>query len=102
MTEETIIKSPDLKEILKPFENKWVLLFSDETEVVSEKEIIDKKIVGNQNLNSSLKRKSPENFVERVHKRTVRQSLANADDSLTIFVPKPPTNSIFYAYPAGT
>jgi len=63
MTEETIIKSPDLKEILKPFENKWVPLFSDETEVVSEKEIIDKKIVGNQNLNSSLKRKSPERIV---------------------------------------
>ena len=35
MTEEIIIKAPDLKEILKPFENKWVALSPDETEVVS-------------------------------------------------------------------
>lgn len=35
MTEEIIIKAPYLKEILKPFENKWVALSPDETEVVS-------------------------------------------------------------------
>jgi len=35
MTEEIIIKAPDLKEILKPLENKCVALSPDETEVVS-------------------------------------------------------------------
>lgn len=35
MPEETIIKAPDLNKILRPFENKWVALSPDETEVVS-------------------------------------------------------------------
>ncbi len=35
MTEETIIKAPDLKGILKPFENKWVALSPDEQTVIS-------------------------------------------------------------------
>lgn len=35
MAKETIIKAPELNEILKPFENKWVALSSDEKEVIS-------------------------------------------------------------------
>ena len=35
MTQETTIKAPNLNEILKPFENKWVALSSDETKVLS-------------------------------------------------------------------
>ena len=35
MAQETTIKAPDLNVILKPFENKWVALSPDETQVVS-------------------------------------------------------------------
>ena len=35
MTKEKSIKAPHLNVILKPFENKWVALSPDETQVVS-------------------------------------------------------------------
>ena len=35
MTREMTVRAPNLNEILKPFENKWVALSADETKVLS-------------------------------------------------------------------